>query len=331
MRPSDPMYSILTYVSSMCLDLCNSRFDMDEESWEQACVPYLSSIMSPELAQSCTASFREKIDKKLTHGTGSDDDDEDDHESLCDLQFNLAYGGKILLHKTRLLLKRGKRYGLVGRNGAGKTTLMTAINRGLLEGWPEHLATHYVDCGSNVDNEFEKQNVLGHLMEGKTKEEAMQLFNQLSFSSEMLAGPVGELSGGWQMKLRLLKAIISKPDILLLDEPTNHLDVATVSWFTDYLKSLTSTTVIVVSHDTPFMESICTDIIHYEKREGWQHYKLVHYRGKMSDFVEKQPQAKHYFELATSELKFVFPEPGRLEGIKTSTQKMLELGNVDYR
>jgi hypothetical protein len=63
------------------------------------------------------------------------------------------------------------------------------------------------------------------------------------------------------------------------------------------------------------MEQICTDVIHYEKREGWIHRKLIHYRGTMSDFVKKQPQAKHYFELATSDdLVFKFPEPGRLEG-----------------
>ena len=52
--------------------------------------------------------------------------------------------------------------------------------------------------------------------------------------------------------------------------------------------------------------------------------------GKMSVFVEKQPQAKHYFELSTTDLKFVFPDPGRLEGIRTTTQKFLDMENVDY-
>ena len=47
--------------------------------------------------------------------------------------------------------------------------------------------------------------------------------------------------------------------------------------------------------------------------------------------MKKQPQAKHYFELATTDLKFTFPDPGRLEGIRTSTQKFLEMENVDYR
>lgn len=131
-----------------------------------------------------------------------EEEDEDAHLNLANIEFNLAYGGKILLHQTKLVLKRGHRYGLVGRNGAGKTTLMNAINNGKLEGWPSELVTHYVDSGSNVDNDFESRNVLKHLAEGKTEEEAMGLFNQLNFTAEMLANPIGELSGGWQMKVR---------------------------------------------------------------------------------------------------------------------------------
>ena len=111
----------------------------------------------------------------------------------------------------------------------------------------------------------------------------------------------------------------------------NHLDTATKGWLADYLKGLTDTTVLTVSHDTEFMEDICTDIIHYEKRENWFHNKLVNYKGSMSAFVEKQPQAKHYFELATAELTMKFPDPGRLDGIKTSTQRFLEMSDVNFR
>ena len=100
----------------------------------------------------------------------------------------------------------------------------------------------------------------------------------------------------------------------------------------DYLTGLTQTTVLIVSHDTPFLEEVCSDVIHYEQRPQWgPHRKLVHYAGKMSAFVKKQPQAKHYFELATTDLKFIFPNPGRLEGIRTSTQRFLEMEGVNYR
>ncbi|GMI44094.1 hypothetical protein TrCOL_g9238 [Triparma columacea] len=323
-------YEVIDYVSKMALNLCNARNDLSESSWLSACKPYLCVLMDEVTAENCVADYLKKMSKFMVAGE-EEEEDEDAHLNLANIEFNLAYGGKILLHQTKLVLKRGHRYGLVGRNGAGKTTLMNAINNGKLEGWPSELVTHYVDSGSNVDNDFESRNVLKHLAEGKTEEEAMGLFNQLNFTAEMLANPIGELSGGWQMKLRLLKAVISKADILLLDEPTNHLDAKTKTWLTTYLNSLTDTTVITVSHDTPFMEDLCTDIIHYEKRDGWTHNKLVNYKGKMSQFVEKQPQAKHYFELATADLKFVFPQPGRLEGIKTSTQKFLELSNVAFR
>ena len=155
-----------------------------------------------------------------------------------------------------------------------------------------------------------------------------------------------------------MHAYLKTRPLYLVDEPTNHLDSKTVKWLEDYLMSLKETTVLIVSHDTQFLENVCSDgephtqldncidiqlhldtsnqqcliffimllVIHYEKRAQWgPHRKLVHYSGKMSSFVTKQPQAKHYFELATTDLKFVFPEPGRLEGIRTSTQRFMEM------
>jgi elongation factor 3 len=281
-------------------------------------------------------SFRQATE---TATLGEDDvesygSNDDDAEELCDIRFNLAYGGKILLHQTHLRLLRGHRYGLVGQNGAGKTTLMTAITNGKLEGWPTGIRTIYVDSGSNVDPVHEARQVLEYLQEstGHPKEDCVKQLEELKFTPDMMAGAIGSLSGGWQMKLRLVRAVLIDADILLMDEPTNHLDFGTVRWLTDYLLNLHNTTVIIVSHDTPFMEETCTDIIHYEQRDVWgPHRKLVHYKGKMSEFVKRQPQAKHYFELATTDLKFKFPEPGRLEGVKTSTQKFLEMEHVDFR
>lgn len=60
---------------------------------------------------------------------GEEDDDEEG-DDICDCEFSLAYGGRILLSQTKMRLKRGQRYGLCGPNGAGKTTLMKAIANG---------------------------------------------------------------------------------------------------------------------------------------------------------------------------------------------------------
>ena len=68
------------------------------------------------------------------------------------------------------------------------------------------------------------------------------------------------------------RAMLMKADIMLLDEPTNHLDVKNVAWLEGYLVSLTNVTSMIVSHDSGFLDHVCTDIIHYEDR------KLKRYR-----------------------------------------------------
>ncbi|MEC8038998.1 MAG: ATP-binding cassette domain-containing protein, partial [Pseudomonadota bacterium] len=65
---------------------------------------------------------------------------------LCDCEFSLAYGNRVLLHNTRLKLKRGKCYGLIGPNGAGKSTLMRSIAAGVVEGFPKEIRSVYVEC-----------------------------------------------------------------------------------------------------------------------------------------------------------------------------------------
>ena len=63
-----------------------------------------------------------------------------------------------------------------------------------------------------------------------------------------------------------------RADIMLLDEPTNHLDVTNVAWLEKYLTGLDDVTSMIVSHDSGFLDNVCTDIIHYEDR------KLKRYR-----------------------------------------------------
>jgi elongation factor 3 len=337
-QAEDGRDEILSYVSFLAASLAEAN-EWDAAVWRQVLEPYLANSEVPISANNggVIETFRAVAEKALTDQDDAESygGEEDGAEELCDLRFNLAYGGKILLHATKLRLLRGRRYALVGQNGVGKTTLMNAITTGKIERWPSHLKTAYVDSGSNVDPAYELQIVLPHIMEstGKSKEECVAQLKELDFTDSMLEGTIGALSGGWQMKMRLARAVLMEPDIFLLDEPTNHLSGSAVKWITDYLCNLTHQTVLTVSHDTVFLENIATDVIHYEQRDVWGPYrKLVHYKGKMSDFVKLQPQAKHYFELATTDmLKFEFPEPGRLEGVRTSTQKFLELEGVDFR
>ena len=139
----------------------------------------------------------------------------------------------------------------------------------------------------------------------------------------MLATPRNSLSGGWKMKLLIIRAVLLKADVLLLDEPTNHLDAASVQWLADYLKS-SNVTAMIVSHDIGFLDQVVTDVIHYETR------KLVYYHGNLTSFVKIHPEAKYYYDLESSPLKFVFPVPERLDGINSTTKAILKLDDVTF-
>merc|ERR1711998_20709 len=136
---------------------------------------------------------------------------------------------------------------------------------------------------------------------------------------------VSTLSGGWRMKLALSRAMLLNPDMLLLDEPTNHLDQFAVKWLTDYIINLQTCTCLIVSHDTKFLDDVCTNIIHYEN------LKLKSYRGNLSAFVKQKPEAKAYYELSSDIIAFSFPEPGPLEGVKSLTKAVLKTKNIYFQ
>ncbi|MGR5470715.1 ATP-binding cassette domain-containing protein, partial [Vibrio astriarenae] len=69
-----------------------------------------------------------------------------------------------------------------------------------------------------------------------------------------------DLSGGWQRKAALARALVCDPDVLLLDEPTNHLDVTTIEWLENFLKDFKGS-IIFISHDRAFIKSMATRIV----------------------------------------------------------------------
>ncbi len=187
----------------------------------------------------------------------------------------------MLLNNTRLRLRRGQRYGLCGRNGAGKSTLMRAISLGKVDGFPtaDELKCVFVehklqgtDAGLSVLEFLASDDGLQHL----DRTAISATLEAVGFDTERQVQPVGALSGGWKMKLELARAMLLKADILLLDEPTNHLDVGNIAWLENYLITHTNITSLIVSHDSGFLDNVCTYIAHYENK------KLVYYKGNLA-------------------------------------------------
>ncbi|KAF8472548.1 P-loop containing nucleoside triphosphate hydrolase protein [Kalaharituber pfeilii] len=253
---------------------------------------------------------------------------------IVNATFSLAYGGMMLLNHTNLRLVRGHRYGLCGHNGAGKSTLMRSIAEGKLEGFPskDELRTCFVEHkmqGEEGDTDiltFISRSLIkaGYVEVGNDLNKVREVLEHVGFDKQRFEQNVGALSGGWKMKLALAEAMLMKADVLLLDEPTNHLDVTNVKWLQNYLKSHTDITSLIVSHDSGFLDEVCTDIIHYENK------KLVHYKGNLSEFVKVRPEGKAYYTLSATNVQFRFPSPGILAGVKSMTRSILKMTNVTY-
>eukprot|EP00971_Amphidinium_carterae_P175914 3487114-Amphidinium_carterae.1 len=83
------------------------------------------------------------------------------------------------------------------------------------------------------------------------KEKVENVLRGLGFAPDDFKRPCAELSGGWQMRVALARALLREPELLLLDEPTNHMDANAKTWLASYLGNdlPPSTTLLLVTHD----------------------------------------------------------------------------------
>lgn len=323
----------LEFVAAIVCELAELDNYLEKTEFHQNTVAYLASILPQETAVEIAEEYRTKSISNIGGGSPADKEEEEQGDVLCDCQFSLAYGAKILLNRTSLRLIRGSRYGLCGPNGSGKSTLMRAIANGQVDGFPpaDQLKTVYVE--HDIDESEAEIKTLDFIATdarcttdvGMTAKDAEEMLSSVGFTDELLNKPVGGLSGGWKMKLALARAMLQKADILLLDEPTNHLDVKNVKWLEDFLIGQKNVTSMIVSHDSGFLDNVVEYIIHYER------FKLRKYQGNLSEFVKKVPSAKSYYELGASEQEFTFPEPGFLEGVKTKQKSIIKVNNMAFQ
>jgi elongation factor 3 len=328
--PGDaPVYEkVRQYIAEAVSELVNQRLF---ERIDDCIAPYIKSFLTNDTSAAIATAVREHY-VQIDHAkNGAPVQLNENEVEIVNATFSLGYGGMLLLSHTNLRLLKGHRYGLCGRNGVGKSTLMRSISEGKLEGFPpqDEVRTCFVEHNQGEDAEI---SILEYCrkdpnLAAEPLERISQVLEEFGFS----AGPegrqfekVGSLSGGWKMKLALARAMLMRADVYLLDEPSNHLDVANIKWLENFLQTHTEITSLIVSHDSSFLDNVCTDIYHYESK------KLVCYPGNLSDFVKKRPEAKSYYTLTSSNVQFKFPPPGILTGVKSNTRAILRMTNSTY-
>ncbi|MBB3256542.1 ATP-binding cassette subfamily F protein 3 [Paraburkholderia bannensis] len=229
-------------------------------------------------------------------------------------QFSLARGTKPLFDQASFTLNPGEKIGLIGANGAGKSTLF-AVLRGQLHAdagdfsmppsWSiAHVAqeTPAVDKNAldyTLDGDAPLREIEARIAaasaahDGAAEAEAHAAFADadgytaparaealllgLGFTMDQTRQPVASFSGGWRMRLNLAQALMCRSDLLLLDEPTNHLDLDAIVWLEDWLHRYPGT-LIVISHDREFLDSVCNVTLHLENQQ------IKRYGGNYSQF-----------------------------------------------
>ena len=348
--------------SILMTNLCNSH-NFEEDNWKTTFTEYSVEDFNDE------SNLKKIYDVVLNFAKDTYKvnelifEDTEEGKDLYKGSFSLAYGALTLLNNTHLHLKQNRFYGLLGPNNCGKTTLMRAIANEQVEGFPkkDELRTIFVEheiqeievgedekgfpilnidlCG--IEWVVHCCNVLYQMEPKVTPEQVEKVMEEIGFgyakkdigkdrAADMGMG-ITTYSGGWKVKMQLCAATLMNADILMLDEPTGHLDVTNIAWIKNWLKGFMEGggSIIATSHDSSFLNEMCTHLIDFQNR------KLRMFTGTrgnvLQDFVDKYPEKKSYFELRNDVVKFKFPEPGPLEGVKSMSKTLMKMTDVTFQ
>ncbi len=236
---------------------------------------------------------------------------------------SLDFGDQPILRNASLTIDEGERICLIGRNGAGKSTLLKVIMGTLAADSGEvrrrqelrvsqleqalpsalHLSVReFVTQGlgqlESLLQEYEHRAAQPLDDEGMRRLESLQrqieteggwnLDQRIDSVLSELALPGDErlsaLSGGWQRRVALARALVCQPDLLLLDEPTNHLDLASIQWLEDRIRAWPGS-VLFITHDRAFLQRLATRIVELDRA------RLTSWPGDYQNFLRRKEES----------------------------------------
>ena len=286
---------------------------------------------------------------------------------------SVQFGKRILFDEVNTTFTQGNCYGVIGANGAGKSTFLKILagdidptsGRVFLEPgkrmsvlsqdhnkFDEHTVLETVIMGnkvlfavksemdalyadyddSNADRIGELQVQVEEMNGWNAESDAGSMLSNLGIPADMHYTLMGEVEGKLKVRVLLAQALFGNPDVLVMDEPTNDLDFETISWLENFLANYENT-VIVVSHDRHFLDSVCTHIsdIDFSKINHYSGNYTFWYESSQLAARQKAQQNKKAEEKKAELEEFIRRFSANVAKSKqaTSRKKMIEKLNLD--
>ncbi|MEZ6089032.1 MAG: ABC-F family ATP-binding cassette domain-containing protein [Pirellulaceae bacterium] len=201
------------------------------------------------------------------------------------------YGEQVLLDNAEATIVDNVKLGMVGRNGAGKSTLLRIFMGEEELDAGEIISSRDLRVGylRQHDPFLPGESALEFLMRdsGQPDWKCGEVAGQFELKGAYLEGPVKELSGGWQTRVKLAALLLHDPNLLILDEPTNFLDVRTQILLEHFLRNFNASC-LIVSHDRAFLQATCDQTLDLTRG------KLTMYPGKIEAFLQYQEERREH-------------------------------------